>query len=134
MAGDPLNLTGSWDGTYRYPQEELPVTPFLAEISESTGVFSGTIMEPDLYSSSPAHAALNGHRSGRSVDFTKTYAVRDKGYENPVDYVGELSEDGMSITGVWSLLHLNGTFEIHREAGAEWVRAAEVAVAEPMER
>ena len=60
-----------------------------------------------------------GHRSGRSVDFTKTYLRNEDGYENPVDYVGQLSEDGLTITGVWSLLEWNGEFEMTREAGLE---------------
>ena len=33
-----------------------------------------------------------------------------------VDYVGRLSGDGNSITGVWSLADTDGTFEMHREA------------------
>ncbi len=33
-----------------------------------------------------------------------------------VDYVGRLSGDQNSITGVWSLGSLDGTFEMHREA------------------
>jgi hypothetical protein len=31
--------------------------------------------------------------------------------------VGEISEDGRRITGVWSLKELNGTFEMTRESG-----------------
>ena len=134
MPIDPFNLTGKWDGTYRYPQDVLPITPFVAEISESAGVFSGTIMEPDLYASAPAHAVLDGHRSGRSVDFTKSYPARQEGYENPVDYVGELSDNGQIITGVWSLLDMNGTFEMHREAQAESPVEIEEEVAVPLER
>ncbi|NQX94653.1 MAG: hypothetical protein HRT64_07020 [Erythrobacter sp.] len=116
---DPLNLTGKWDGVFKYPQDYAPVTPFLAEIVEEAGAFSGATIEPDLYKASPADARITGHRSGRSVDFTKTYVGRWQGYQSPVDYVGQLSEDGLTITGVWSLKEWNGTFEMTREAGLE---------------
>lgn len=112
---------------FAYPDSAAPATPFLAEILEEAAAFSGTTIEPDLYKSSQAHARIQGHRSGRSVDFTKTYAQRDSGYENPVDYVGQLSEDGQRITGVWSLLDWNGTFEMTREEGAKIVREERVA-------
>jgi len=118
---DPFNLSGKWDGVFKYPQKSGPTTPFLAEISEDSGTFNGSTIEPDLYKSSPAHARLAGHRSGRSVDFTKIYLRAESGYENPVDYVGQLSEDGLTITGVWSLLEWNGQFEMTREVGLEVV-------------
>jgi len=116
---DPLNLTGRWDGVFKYPQDYAPTTPFIAEIIEEAGAFHGGTLEPDLYKDSPASAEIRGYRSGRSVDFTKTYLGRDDGYQNPVDYVGQLSEDGLTITGVWSLKDWNGEFEMTREAGLE---------------
>ncbi|MEM6585527.1 MAG: hypothetical protein AAF692_07205 [Pseudomonadota bacterium] len=127
---DPFDLTGKWDGVFQYPQDHMPTTPFLAEIVEEAGAFSGTTIEPDLYNDSSANARINGHRSGRSVDFTKSYGGRDRGYENPVDYVGQLSEDGLTITGVWSLKDWNGTFEMAREEGiaVEVAERAEVEV------
>ena len=134
MSGDPLNLTGQWDGTFRYPNEALPTTPFLAEISENAGVFSGVIMEPDLHKSGQARSSINGHRAGSSVDFTKVYHARESGYKNPVDYVGQLSADGLSITGIWSLQNMDGTFEMHREAQAVVLEEAEAEIAEPIER
>ncbi len=126
---DPLNLTGQWDGVFKYPRDYAPTTPFVAELTEEAGAFSGKTIEPDLYKHSPAHARIIGHRSGRSVDFTKTYLRNEHGYENSVDYVGQLSEDGLSITGVWSLKDWNGEFEMTREAGLE-VAAKERAKAQ----
>lgn len=114
---DPLNLTGQWDGVFKYPQGHGPTTPFIADITEEAGAFHGTTIEPDLNKDGSASARVAGHRAGRSVDFTKTYTAREDGYENPVDYVGQLSEDGLMITGVWSLLDWNGEFEMTREVG-----------------
>ena len=62
-------------------------------------------------------AKVSGHRSARSVDFTKIYLDPPPGYENPVDYVGQMSRDGMTVVGMWSLADMNGTFEMHREIG-----------------
>ena len=114
----PLDLSGRWDGTFAYPSGVGPVTPFLAEIIEQGGTLSGSILEPELAhgSGEAISAVLSGHRAGTAVDFTKTYRGQRLGYENPVDYVGTLSADGLRIAGVWSLLHLDGTFEMHRDA------------------
>ncbi|MEM1195686.1 MAG: hypothetical protein AAGH57_06245 [Pseudomonadota bacterium] len=125
---DSLNLTGQWDGVFTYPRDYAPTTPFVAEIKEESGAFSGSTIEPDLYKNSPANARLAGHRSGRSVDFTKTYLRNEDGYENPVDYVGQLSEDGLRITGVWSLRDWNGEFEMTREAGLKIVTEARAEI------
>ena len=62
-------------------------------------------------------AKVSGHRSARFVDFTKIYLDPPPGYENPVDYVGQMSRDGMTVAGMWSLAEMNGTFEMHREKG-----------------
>jgi len=115
---DPLNLTGKWDGVFKYPRD-LPTTPFLAELSEDAGAFTGTTMEPDLYKPSSAGAIVSGHRSVRSIDFTKTYQRKDPGYSSPIDYVGQMSEDGQRITGVWTMQDWDGEFEMHREAQLE---------------
>ena len=130
VVADPLNLTGKWDGVFQYPNDTMPTTPFLADIVEEAGAFSGTTIEPDLYKSASADARIVGYRSGRSVDFTKSYGSRKDGYQNPVDYVGQLSEDGLTITGVWSLKDWNGTFEMAREEGLviEATESAEVEV------
>lgn len=126
MADNPLDLSGQWHGTFAYPANAGPATPFLANLTESNGHLSGSIIEPDLYGGAdPAKALIAGHRAGRSVDFTKTYQGRVVGYKNPVDYVGQLSADGASVTGMWSLLELNGTFEMYRELGMEETVSAE---------
>jgi len=49
------------------------------------------------------------------VDFTKSYRAGSFGYEAPIDYVGSLSQDGLMITGVWSMYEMDGTFEMVRD-------------------
>jgi hypothetical protein len=130
VPSDPHDLSGTWHGTYTYPANKGPATPFLATIEENGRAFSGTIIEPDIfYRQGTIEAAISGHRSGTSVDFVKSYSGGTVGYENPVDYVGRLSGDGLMITGVWSLLDFDGSFEMERDAAAEEPAMAEEAIA-----
>lgn len=133
--GDPLNLTGQWHGTFAYPDGLGPATPFLASLAEAGGSISGTVTEPETAhgTGQTMNAVVAGYRSGRSVDFTKSYAGQAFGYENPVDYVGQLAADGLSVAGVWSLLRWNGTFEMFRDAAVEQAEEREEEVAEPVE-
>ena len=111
------NLSGLWMGSFSYPNGLGPTTPFLASLTDSGGSLSGTIVEPNTVgrSSDQLGAVLQGSRAGTSVDFTKMYDGESDA-AHAVDYVGQLSADGNSISGVWSLQDLDGTFEMHREA------------------
>lgn len=114
---DRLNLSGLWMGSFGYPGGQGPTTPFLASLTDEEGSLRGTTIEPNTIgrSSDQLEAVLSGSRSGTSVDFTKMYDGESDA-AHAVDYVGRLSPDGNSITGVWSLENLDGTFEMHREA------------------
>lgn len=117
MPQSPGDLSGEWDGQFAYPAGDGPVTPFIATIVQRGGSFTGTILEPDLYlGGMKAEATIMGIVGGSSVDFTKTYRSASMGYENPVDYVGKLSQDCEHITGMWSLLDMNGSFEMTRRS------------------
>jgi hypothetical protein len=86
-------------------------------------------MEPNTMGneSDQLEAIISGSRSGNAVDFTKMYdGASDAAHA--VDYVGQLSGDGNSISGVWSLAETDGTFEMHREAVWEEAIEEEVAV------
>ena len=117
MAEGPLNLSGLWMGQYAYPLGIGPTTPFLARIEDDAGALSGTIIEPNTIgtTSDSLEAVLRGSRTGNAVDFTKVYdGASDAAHA--VDYVGRVSGDGNTISGVWSLVDLDGTFEMFREA------------------
>lgn len=129
MAQRPSDLSGQWDGQFAYPDGFGPVTPFLATLVQRGSSFTGTIVEPDLYAGGQsAEATIVGVQAGDAVDFTKTYRKATAGYENPVDYVGQLSDDGNRITGMWSLLDMNGTFEMERMGAAAERVEREVSV------
>jgi hypothetical protein len=135
MAGGRDNLTGEWSGQFSYPSNAGPITPFLAHLRDDGGKLSGTIIEPDVFYGGPTlEASLNGLRHGNSVDFTKSYALhaRRGGYKNPIDYVGSVSSDGNTISGVWSLRAMDGTFEMHRDAEASEDIEHEVQVELPV--
>ena len=121
MSDDRLNLTGMWDGTYVYPGFAGPTTPFVANLTDSGGSLTGTTLEPNTHGFFDApdelEATVAGARSERAVDFTKTYCGGP--IEDPIDYVGQLSEDGNLITGVWSVLDMDGTFEMRRGIALE---------------
>ena len=133
MSGDRLDMTGLWEGVYAYPAFQGPTTPFVARIEETDGALTGSIMEPNTmgWSTEELEAALNGAREGRAVDFTKAYDGSSDA-AHAVDYVGQLSDDGTLVTGVWSLAELDGTFEMRRSASLEEVLEAEAEEVEPV--
>ena len=117
MAEAKVNLSGLWLGSYSYPSGGGPTTPFLARIEDHDGSLSGTIIEPNTIgaSSDELQAVISGSRAGNSVDFTKLYDGESDA-AHAVDYVGQLSADGNTVTGVWSLEETDGSFEMYREA------------------
>ncbi len=119
-------------GSFSYPSNLGPTTPFLARIEDHDGRLSGDIMEPNTVGSSSEQlqSFLSGTREGSSIDFVKAYdGASDAAHA--VDYVGRLSGDGMMITGVWSLATLDGSFEMYREAVWEELTGVEATV-EPL--
>ena len=125
------NLSGLWMGTFSYPPGGGPITPFMARLEDDAGQLSGTTIEPNTAgaSSKELEALVRGNRHGRSVDFTKTYdGASDAAHS--VDYVGQVSEDGNRITGVWSLEDLDGIFEMYREAVWEEAQGEKAEVVE----
>jgi hypothetical protein len=123
------NISGLWMGSFSYPRNLGPTTPFLARIVDDDGRLSGDILEPNTIgpSSGQLQSFLSGRRQSSSVDFVKAYdGASDAAHA--VDYVGRLSGDGTMITGVWSLADLDGPFEMYREAVWEEAAGQEVAV------
>ena len=128
MSEDRLNMTGLWEGAFAYPAYGGPTTPFVAHIDDVDGSLSGSIIEPNTmgFASDELEAVLAGNRESRAVDFTKTYDGSSDA-AHAVDYVGQLSDDGDSVTGVWSLGALDGTFEMHRDRAWEELAVTESA-------
>lgn len=128
MSGDPLDMTGLWHGTYSYVDHARETTPFAANILDEGGHLSGTIIEPShgeeqLFGGDDVEAVIAGARGGQAVDFTKTY--QGVSWFHSVDYVGRLSADGRTVTGMWSVDTVDGTFEMHRDARLAGLAAQE---------
>jgi hypothetical protein len=116
-------------GSFSYPSGLGPTTPFLAKLEDDGGSLSGGTIEPNTMGSGSdqLEAVISGSRAGSAIDFTKMYdGASDAAHA--VDYVGRLSGDGNTITGVWSLGATDGSFEMHREAVWEETEEAEAAV------
>ncbi|MFD1033994.1 hypothetical protein ACFQ15_04940 [Sphingomonas hankookensis] len=130
MSGD---LSGKWSGIFNYPHTNPP-TAFEADIADLGGSIVGTIHEPDLYSVPPGAliaAAIDGHRDGAKVAFSKFYDDRDTdGYGDMVVYAGVLSEDGCEISGRWDIPGVwSGSFLMIRPASEPVAADAEAEVA-----
>lgn len=131
MASNTLDLTGIWDGLYRYKDvpDAAPATPFLATIKETSGAFTGTVLEPHEFDDLTIGATIHGRRDMCDSQFAKDYETDDEYYRETVQYRGTLSEDGEMITGEWSIGHWAGAFEMTRELGASEALAEKVSVA-----
>ena len=121
MGNASVNLTGRWDGVFSYPDvpEAGPTTPFLATLSDSNGVLSGEVIEPNEYHPGTAQSTILGQRIGRSVHWEKRYHGAGEEYHATVLYFGSVSEDGETITGEWRIDHWRGPFEMTRGFSAD---------------
>ena len=118
------NLTGRWTGIYFYPvdpawnaNDNLPATPFTAELTDLAGSVTGTTTEPDNLGppgSPPIPATLEGHHLNGELTFTKF--PDGGGQTHSIDYIGTISGDGNSVSGRW-IIHgdWSGTFQMQRK-------------------
>ena len=133
-----VDLSGRWTGVYFYPWDEemnpfddLPPTPFSAELVDVGGRISGSTIEPDLlgeFGQSEIPAILEGHHADGVLTFSKF--PEGEGHDDPIAYTGAISSDGNSITGEWMIVgDWSGTFQMQRrvaQAAAERSLSASV--------
>ena len=117
------DLSGRWTGIYFYPvdtewnpYDDLPPTPFEAQLRDSSGEVTGSTLELDALGppgAPPIPARLEGHHFDGQLLFTK---VPDGGGQtHSIDYIGSISTDGNSVAGRW-VIHgdWSGTFRMQR--------------------
>lgn len=129
------DISGLWAGSYVYPGELEPV-PFNAEIRDLDGRISGVIHEraEAWVGTDEATATLSGQRSGREVNFTKTYDQIEV-FPDPVHYEGTLDEEGCEIAGTWVIVgEWSGAFVMTRPKSAELLESVEDAVPVELDR
>jgi uncharacterized caspase-like protein len=114
------DVGGAWRGTYMYADNKPPVV-FDMTINVSGNSCGGRIEEPNTF----------GHRSvsklfanvacrvdttsaGVRLVFRKTYDGTG-GQSHSVDYAGEISPDGRTVTGTWSIGSTTGRFSLSKQ-------------------
>jgi hypothetical protein len=116
------SLTGIWHGLYSYPAELEPVY-FVATLIDAGSSLHGMTHEAVVGrfgAPLEMHASLSGSRDGQAVTFTKTYAQRGEGFQNPVRYDGALNGDLTEIEGRWFIPgDWSGRFLMIRSSGAD---------------
>lgn len=129
------DLSGRWTGVYFYPVDaefnpfdDLPPTPFEAQLHDAGGDVTGSTLEPDALGPAgalPIPARLEGHHFDGQLVFTKF--PNGGGQTHTIDYVGAISADGNSISGRW-VIHgdWSGPFQMQRNL-APAVTALDVA-------
>lgn len=96
------DLSGRWLGIFNYPGGEG--VAFTADLTEAAGRLGGTITENDTIDDGrPLAAAIDGHRGGTAVEFTKFYEDADPDSYDVVAYRGEVTADGSEISGRWDI-------------------------------
>jgi len=131
-----IDLTGRWTGVYFYPvdpewnaNDNLPATPYSAELADVGGMVTGSTLEPDLLGdpdAPPIPATVEGHHFDGELTFTK---FPDGGGQlHTIDYIGAISPDGNSISGRW-IIHgeWSGTFTMQRKVVSSVVSSEQSA-------
>ncbi|MEP3421730.1 MAG: hypothetical protein ABJN35_08355 [Erythrobacter sp.] len=112
---DATDLKGLWQGSYSYSSSaEIGETPFKARFGGQGNTLSGLIMEVHFNTGDQVKAEIEGAIENDIVRFTKQYVGAGSEYKRVVHYEGQLSPDGGSISGTWSLPDDSGTFVMQR--------------------
>lgn len=115
------NLSGLWEGQYKYPNSWQSPVSFDADITDKAGTLSGVITEPNTFDQEAGHllsAAMAGSVEGTRVKFTKTYVGEGRA-QHSLTYEGVLSEKATRIVGHWRTGFMRGEFEMTRLSGGE---------------
>lgn len=121
MSGDPLDLTGEWDGVFNYPSN-LPPRGFRATLQDHAGALTEETIEendPGVEGDRTLIALLDGRRESERVSFVKHYDTLARAHY-AVHYEGQVSAEGEEITGRWTVPGVwSGTFLMVRRARNE---------------
>lgn len=116
---EPADMNGLWSGWYAYSTLSEPV-PFTAWIDDSDGTLTGTILEPNTFSSvdlDDLQADIDGLRGGVSVMFSKLYRPHQGAHAYPIKYFGYMDTKTQKVRGKWSIsadIRSEGPFEMQR--------------------
>lgn len=110
-----IDLTGRWTGSFSFADNDGPTTSFTIQLRDDGGVVAGTCVEPNSIGSGDLESGVEGDHNGSKIEFVKSYVPGTfRVFGRPVNYFGDISGDGSTITGVWSLSDTHGTFTMAR--------------------
>ncbi|MEO0465173.1 MAG: hypothetical protein AAF216_01415 [Pseudomonadota bacterium] len=113
------DMNGLWSGWFRYSLLTDRV-PFTAWIDDTASILTGSILEPNTFSSAEIddlQALVSGTRVGSAVTFIKTYVPGQAAHEHPISYSGQVTDDFEHVAGTWSFSEAilgTGPFEMRR--------------------
>ncbi|MCI4644213.1 MAG: hypothetical protein MRY64_05470 [Hyphomonadaceae bacterium] len=111
--GEYSDMNGLWSGWYAYSMLSQRV-PFTAWMDDTTGLLTGTILEPNTFSDmdlDDLQSEIAGTRNGSHVFFSKTYLSGQGAHAFPIAYDGHADAEFLCIRGEWSF---SGVFKGHR--------------------
>ena len=115
-----LDLTGTWNGSFKYRSEPLAV-PFTARLRHVSDRLTGTVEERATVGPSAGRlvtATIIGRVECCRVRFFKAYDRHDEVYD-AVQYAGTADRDGALIAGRWTVVaSWTGPFTMVRLAGS----------------
>ncbi len=108
-------VSGTWKGSYDYDDGARSVS-LEVTFNVREGRLRGTMSEPNTFGV-PGYGQLESELVGEAVAsnvvaFMKTYRAGDT--DHSVFYIGELSRDGKTIHGTWTLQEDQGPFELRK--------------------
>ena len=117
----PIPLTGDWRGYFDYLAGMGLTSSFTASIEDDGTHLTVEKFEPDKRGgSAPSRTSIVGVRESNTVKFT-AFGIPHSVAFNSIDYVGIISEDSNSISGIWAFQLFDGPFEMHRVEGCKYV-------------
>ncbi len=99
-------ITGNWRGHYTYSSSPDEGSSFDAIFVEHKGSLKGNIHDDNML----GEASLNGTFAYPEVRFKKVYYTPGL---HPIMYDGQMSSDGKTITGKWSIFIDGGDRRLH---------------------
>jgi hypothetical protein len=110
----PIDMLGTWRGSYEYEIHDMPTVDFIVEIDEVRGAkFSGTVKDDEAMGGTPGLGRIAGKVVGDGVVFTKQMPILcgrdaqgtrvvDPGQKHPkLYYTGEFAPGNQRLSGTW---------------------------------
>jgi hypothetical protein len=114
-------LAGSWQGVYSYPDQGRDAVAFAMTLEVRGDTCRGRTEEPNSFAEpsvaylyADVECQLAGGTLSPRLLFRKTYDGTG-GQTHSVDYIGEVSPDGRSVTGTWRVGTQSGRFSLTKQ-------------------